>query len=274
MLRHYVLSIRYDEPEPEPTVYTLVADGADLAIEGGVVDLDVVPAPGDLPVWRGNEPAGMTALHDEAIGDWGTIPTSNDAPIPNSGVNIVGNVSDTTYTRVGNQNPPRGAPYAVEVFIPDGMASGQGGAAVYAVLPDREVVYVCCYHKIPEDFQENSVSSKLFRFTFSGGDILVQLNRFENYFESMNFGTPLAGVVSRGDIITGDWVLCEILLNREEGRISTWLDGVPVTVNASVSTGSGPSSVWFDSTWGGSTSAKSGDDRRWFSDFYISGGDA
>lgn len=38
-LRHYVLSIRYGE------TYSLVADGADLVMEGGEVTLDVVPAP-------------------------------------------------------------------------------------------------------------------------------------------------------------------------------------------------------------------------------------
>lgn len=252
---------------------------------GGAVtrpgDISVGPIGGGGITPLANRPSGFTTLKD-----WDpdqAIPVSGEAEIGSTGLYIIDNASGNV-VRVTDEDDPQSPPNAIEFTYPDGHTSG-GGIGTITSYADAatDQVYIAMWVKWEVGFEWNTISNKfLFVQSASGAsrDCLLQSARSSGprlFLETYNEGPadePLANDVAVDDLADGQWHYVEWLVDAVAGTANTWLDGVQVLTDGDISSNAGG---WTeiktpDTTWGGSTSPKSGDSLMTVGHIHISRG--
>lgn len=236
------------------------------------------PSGGVTPL--ANEPSGYTTVKNWDIDT--AIPTSGEAEIGSTGFYIIDNATGNV-TRVTNQDDPQSPPNAAQFVYPDGHTSGGGIGTITSYVPSVAVdqVYIAMWAKWEVGFEWNSISNKfLFAQSASGSarDILLQSSRSSGpnlFLETYNEGPgdePLANDVTVADLADGEWHYVEWALDATANTANTWLDGVHVLSDGDITSNAGGWTEFKtpDTTWGGSTAAKSGDSTMWVGHIYIS----
>lgn len=252
-----------------------------IAASGGARIRPTVTIGGTTVTPLANEPSGYTTLKNWDIDT--AIPASAEAEIGSTGIYIIDNASGNV-VRVTNEDDPQSPPNAATFTYPDGHTSG-GGIGTFTSYADAatDQVYVAIWAKWEVGFEWNTISNKFLFVQSSSGaarDCLLQSarNSSPTYFlETYNEGPgddPLANDVTVSDLADGEWHYIEWAVDAVAGTANTWLDGVQVLTDGDISSNAGG---WTeiktpDTTWGGSTAAKSGDSVLTIGHIYISRG--
>jgi uncharacterized protein YjdB len=209
-------------------------------------------------VWRGNEPASMTAITDQPFT---SLPSSGWTPYFSWGL-----ASDATAPHSPNS--------VFEIVYPAGYAGGNSpGLAEFAVNPNYRQIYICMYVKYSSNWQgHNSLVNKIIHFWVgsinrlviegagSGNGPLTARISLQSIAGGGNQDGGTAGTYeSPIQFVRGQWHMVEMVAvantgSNKDGSVDLYVDGVHAAGVSGVEfQAGGPlfNLVKEDPTWGG-----------------------
>lgn len=236
------------------------------------------------PVWRGNEPAGMTFLAQRPNDAAGEDPMWDD-------------FDNGTFAYVSDPTAPRSPPMVAEAFYAGGSnpnGTGRGMSEVYNFGTNWRELYACYWTKYSSNYFGNSSGNNKNSFVYSNAFVASLV--FENICAGNGTMTPMfvgqdtvvpnspeyegwtPNVVPGAQFVRGQWHLVELHVvgntaGAADGLIRWWLDGVKIGEYTGLQFNNA-ATFWtqfnLTSVYGGGSSVVPADQYLRFDDAYLS----
>jgi hypothetical protein len=251
------------------------------------------PPPGGGPLWRGNEPAGMTQITERAF----------DAKLEDGWYFDGGD--GTPLTILSDVAAPKSPPGVIQLLYANGMESGVAPMTQEAdwTAGLYKTIYVCYYIKVSPNWW-GQIVGVVKTIHFWVGDGSISGNKLYTLIEGTQNGplsarVNLQGIVAGGNedsgtsaefppniggqpatIVRGQWHMVEGVWvantsGNADGSVDWWLDGIHVGSYSGIQFVPGAATFFtlkWSPTWGGGAGDfVPADQYQYFDHFYLSG---